>query len=238
MADPATLRESLAAALRGEQGSYTLAFSLSGRQATKRRYDLDVGIHLPLVTGFVHRDRGVRAPIDGLVILLDRHKNSQQGAGWHKGEFLFTLSNKPEEFCVEFDLSFSSGLGDFLTSIREGFSSHESDDLCRRLARLLLRAPEQLEQASRLCDLLAEAQAPADRLAYAEALWAHARLLLLTGQDGAGAERAVEGAEQAVRSGRALGHRISRSGEVLTSALNRFHQTEAARRVENSLREA
>ena len=85
---------------------------------------------------------------------------------------------------------------------------------------------------------LAQAEAPADRLAYAEALWAHARLLLLTGQDGAGAERAAEGSEQAARSGLKPSHRMSRSGQVLTSALNWFHQAEAAKQVRSSLLDA
>ncbi|WP_327735354.1 hypothetical protein OG749_17445 [Streptomyces nojiriensis] len=238
MADPAALRESLADALKGEHGRYTLAFSLPGWQTAKRRYHLDVDIHLPLVTGFVRLDHRMRSPIDGRVILLDRHKGPQQSEGWRKGAYVFTLQNNPEEVRVEFDLSFSNGWGDFVTSVREVVSSHESDDLCRRLARLLVRTPEQLEQADSLCDQLAEARDPADRLAYAEALWAHARLLLLIGEDGAGAECAAEGAEQAARSGRPLSRRMFQSGHVLTSSLKWFHQTEAARQVRRSLPEA
>lgn len=226
---------SLAAALESAEDRYTLEFSLPGRPlAAKRRYELDVEIPLPLVKGIVHLDRGVRS-VEGRVVLLERHKKPHQGEGWHKGEYVFTVQGSPEEVRVEFDLSFTKGLGEVITSVLEAVSSHESDDLCRRLARLLLRAGEQVELASNLCDQLAEAEDPADRLAYAEALWAHARLLLLIGHDGAGAERAAEGSMHAARSGLPTSLRMSQSGKVLASALRWFRQMEAAEQVRRSL---
>lgn len=228
---------SLAAALEGPQDRYTLEFALPGRHSTpKRRYHLDVEILLPLVKGVVHlnRGRGVLG-VEGRVSLLEHHKTPHRSEGWNKGEYLFRIQGSSEEVRVEFGLSFLNGLGDVITFVREGVSSHESDDLCRNLARLLQRAGEQLEQASSLCEQLAEAEAPADRLAYAEALWAYARLLLVVGRDGAGAERAAQGSEQAARSGLPLSVRMSQSGKVLASALRWSRQTEAAEQVRRSL---
>ncbi|MCZ7460431.1 hypothetical protein [Streptomyces sp. WMMC940] len=238
MADPATLMSSLAAELESPEDRYTLEFSLPGRSlAAKRRYQLDAAIFLPLVKGIVHLERGARF-VEGRVVLLERHRKPHQGEGWHKGEYVFTVQGSPEEIRVEFDLSFTKGLGEVITSFLEAVSPHESDDLCRRLARLLLRVDERVERADSLCDRLAEAEDPAGRLAHAEALWVHARLLLLIGQDAAGAERAAEGSSQVALSGLPTSPRMSQSGEVLASALRWFRRREAAERVRRCLLDA
>ncbi|MBT3151259.1 hypothetical protein HTV45_10250 [Streptomyces sp. CHD11] len=230
MADPAAVMASLAEFLDNAKGRYTLEYALPERRnAAKRPYRFDVEILLPLVEGTMCLEWGPRS-VEGRVVLLERPRKTQRDEGRRTGEFVFTVQGS-SEVSLDIEVSFTNGWGDVMTSVLEFVSPHESDDLRRHLARLLVRADEQVESAGALCDRLAEAEEPAGLLAHSEALWAHARLLLLIGRDEAAAGRAAEGAAQAARSGLPAGERMARSGEVLASALRWSGRTDAAERV-------
>lgn len=226
---------SLPSLLDGTKGRYTLELGLPRCTVAKSRYPFDAELRLPLVGGTLHTGRGPFA-VEGRVAMASHGRKPYQGERLQKGEYVFTVGGGTKEHRVEFDLSFSKGLSDLATSIGEILSPYESNDLCRRLARLLLRAGEQADEVGRLCDRLARTDTPAGRLAYAEALWAHSRMLLLMGQEEAAAARAVEGSAQAAGSGLHAGGRMSRSGRVLATALTRFGRTGAAEQVGRALR--
>ncbi|MEU6370435.1 hypothetical protein ABZ876_33125 [Streptomyces sp. NPDC046931] len=212
---------------------YTLEFALPRRGAAKRRYELDVRVLLPMVEGSLYLPRGERS-IEGRVIQFASPADALGSGDSVSEEFVFRVNDASAE--VRVPLRFSvNGLSDAVTWFREAFTVYESDDLGRHLVRLVRHAGARLGEVIHLCHQLASSEDPADALSHAELLWARARLLMLSDQDPAAAQYAVQGCHRAQGSGLPLGSRMVRAGQELSVLLEGAREVQAAQRVRNLL---
>ncbi|MFD3524957.1 hypothetical protein [Streptomyces sp. NPDC058653] len=226
---------SLEELLVAQQGLYRMEFSLPGRSLTaKRRYEVDVRVLAPVVTGEVLLKSGW-VPLRGYIVQRERRRNPYADHDWVKGRFVFTVGSSRQEVRIEFDSSFNGSPQNVLTSFAEAVSPYRSDDLPRHLARVVQDAGRGLDHVREVCAELAGHDDPESRLAYAEALLAQARLLLLLDQGAAAARVGEEGAGAARESGLPPGARMATSGRDLAWALDLRGRAAAAARVTDGL---
>ncbi|MEU6812657.1 hypothetical protein ABZ920_27495 [Streptomyces sp. NPDC046831] len=194
-------------------------------------YICDLVVLAPLVTGTATKQgKSGSAQVQGIFTQRERTV-SAFGDSAVKGRLALTFTQSGGELVADFDSNHWGSMPRIVDSLMETFSTYQSKDLLRHLARVIVDAPGDLEDTRAICDGLAMRRGPQDRLRYAEELWNQSRLLLLLGDTSQAAACAVRGAESARRSGLEPGADMAASGAALASALERSRCGRAARQV-------
>lgn len=215
------------------RGTFALDITV-GPRGMRKDHVCDLVIVPPLVTGTMTRLKsGDTVRAKGYFVQTERQATFSPP--YVKGRLTLVLRTGTE-MKRDFDTHYWGTPAKVAHLFLEGLGLGQSDDLLRRLIKILVGAEEDLDETRRICARLAQGDRPEDLLRHAEELWNQARLLLLLGKEEEDAVAcAVEGAERVRGCGLEPGPDMTESGFALADVLDVYRRPEAARRVRDAL---